>query len=310
VSPAAAIPVLLALAASYGVYLVYTAVVYGWTGVAPRPVPAVRRRPVGDRLRDWMVQAGLGDTRPRELAGVVGAVFLLGAVVAWAIFGAIWAALAGGAFAATFPVAATRSRRDRRRALAQEAWPRLIEEIRIKTTSLGRSIPQAVLEVGMTAPEEMRPAFEAARREWLISTDFDRTLAVLKDRLADATADTVCETLLVAHEIGGNEIDRCLNALVDDRVMDVQGRKDARSKQAGARFTRVFVIIMPVGMALIGLRIGSGRAAFQTSIGQVLVMAGIACMALCWVWASAIMRLPQEERIFHGGDASAAGGGR
>src|SRR5439155_18503755 len=103
---------------------------------------------------------------------------------------------------------------------ARESWPRLLEELRINTTTLGRSIPQALFEVGRRAPQEMQPAFEVARREWLLTTDFERTLDLLRSRLADATADTVCETLLVAHQIGGNDVDRCLTAPIADRTMD------------------------------------------------------------------------------------------
>src|SRR5205085_2522237 len=83
-----------------------------------------------------------------------------------------------------------------------------------------------------------------------------RTCAVLKSRLADPTADATCETLLVAHEIGGTDLDRRLASLVEDRIQDLHGRKDARAKQAGVRFARRFVLAVPVGMALAGLSIG------------------------------------------------------
>ncbi|CAN5725277.1 hypothetical protein BH20ACT1_BH20ACT1_04890 [soil metagenome] len=302
---------LLSLAAGYGVFLLYTAVTLGWTGV--RPGPRVHRR-LGDvhRLGDWMVQAGLDQTRPAELVGVFLALFGVGAVLSWALFGGVLPPLAAGLFAASFPLAAARGRRARARAAASEAWPHLIEELRIKTTALGRSIPQALFEVGRKSPEEMKPAFEAARREWLISTDFERSLAVLKARLADATADTVCETLLVAYEIGGTEIDRCLTALVDDRIMDQQGRKDAQARQAGARFARCFVLVVPLGMVLVGLSIGEGRAAYRGAAGQVLVLVALGLMAACWTWAGQIMRLPAEQRVFAGTSpgTSVEGGGR
>ncbi|MGH2685607.1 MAG: type II secretion system F family protein, partial [Actinomycetota bacterium] len=172
--------------------------------------------------------------------------------------------------------------------------------LRILTSSLGRSIPQALFEVGRRGPEELRPAFDAAHREWMISTDFARTLTVLKDRLADPTADATCETLLVAHEVGGTDLDRRLEALIEDRVQDVQGRKDALAKQAGVRFARRFVLIVPVGMALAGMSIGTGRAAYQTALGQLAVVAAIAMVVGCWLWAGALMRLPEEERVFRG----------
>jgi tight adherence protein B len=184
--------------------------------------------------------------------------------------------------------------------LARDAWPRLIEDIRIKTTTLGRSIPQALFDVGRVAPEDMRDAFEVARREWLLSTDFERTLDVLRAQLADATADTVCETLLVAHQIGGNDVDRCLTALIEDRVMDLQGRKDAVAQQAGARFARTFTLVVPLMMALIGMSIGEGRSAYSSSTAQVLVLVAIGLMAICWLWAGRIMVLPGEQRVFTG----------
>ena len=298
-------PLLLALAAAYGVHLVYTALAFDWRGLGPGPAVARRRR-ASQQLHDWLVQAGLADSRPAELAGVIGALTALGAAIGWAVFGGVLPPLATGMAVGVAPVLAARARRERRRALARDAWPRLIEEIRIMTTTLGRSIPQALFDVGRRAPEEMRPAFELARREWLLSTDFERTLDVLRDRLADATADTVCETLLVAHEIGGNDVDRCLVALTDDRLMDLQGRKDAASRQAGARFARSFTLIVPLGMALIGMSIGEGRKAYASSTGQLLVMVAIGLMGLCWAWSGRIMRLPEEQRVFLGSQSERA----
>ncbi len=290
---------LVTLAGAYGIHLIYTAIAFKWSGVAPGP-KVRNQRDTAQKFRSWMIQAGLEDVRPRELLAAGIMLFVIGGLLTHAIFGGIFPSLAGSCFATSFPIAAARARRDQRRNDAREAWPRLIEEIRITTVSMGRSIPQALFEVGARAPEDMRSAFEAAHREWLLSTDFPRTIAILKDRLADATADAVCETLLIAHQIGGNDIDRCLTALIDDRIIDMQGRKDAKSRQAGARFARKFVLIVPIGMAVIGLSIGQGRAAYEGATGQFLVMVGIAIMAACWLWAGRIMRLPDEQRVFDG----------
>jgi tight adherence protein B len=50
-------------------------------------------------------------------------------------------------------------------------------------------------------------------------------------------------------------------------------------------------------MALVGLTIGDGRAAYASPSGQLAVVAGVAVTAACWVWATAIMRLPEDERV-------------
>jgi tight adherence protein B len=288
---------IVAAMAALGTFYLYTALVLGWTGtqVGPHGRTPRRRRP---QWRDWMAQAGLSDVAPREFVAAVGVLALLGALGGFAIFGAILPAVATGAFAGAAPVASYRWRRQRRIAVARDAWPSMIEEIRLRTVSLGRSIPQALFEVGGRGPAEMRPAFDAAHREWLLTTDLERTLEVLKSQLADPTADVTCETLLIAHLVGGADVGRRLEALAEDRIQDLQGRKDARAKQAGARLARRFVVLVPIGMALAGMQVGDGRAAYATAFGQFVALVALGLVALCWVWAGHIMRLPDDERVF------------
>lgn len=295
----------LALFAAYGVFLVFTSVAFGWTGVGVSPGIGQRRRRWS--LQDFLVQSGMEKVGTAELIAVEVVLFSIACAFGVAIYDGPLAGLALGLAAASVPIVSARGRRTARRELARENWPRMIEEIRLQAVSLGRSVPQALLGVGLKGPQEMRPAFLAAQREWLISTDFDRTLNVLKSQLADPTADAVCETLLIAHEVGGTDVDQRLRALSDDRTDDLQGRKDARAKQAGVRFARYFVLIVPFGMAVVGVGIGDGRAAFGTATGQLAVLVAFGMMAGCWIWAGQLLKLPEEERVFTGDGPS---GGR
>jgi len=294
-------PVVVALCAAYGVFLLFTSVTMGWTGVGigPGRLGAADRPRPRARAEQWLSQAGLEGVGPGEFLTVMATLFLVGTGLTFVLLGALLPALAVGAFAATFPAGSYRARRQQRRMRAAESWPRMIEEIALLTGSLGRSVPQALFEVGRGSPDEMRPSFAAAQRQWLISTDFERSVSVLKAGLADATADAACETLLVAHEVGGTDVQRRLTALVEDRVADLQGRKDARARQAGARFARRFVLFVPVGMALVGLSIGGGRDAYRSAAGQLAAVAAVVMVIACWLWSGRIMRLPEEERVFH-----------
>jgi tight adherence protein B len=291
---AAAVAVLAAL----GTFYLYTALAMGWDGLALGP--AVQRAgPSRRAVHDWLAQAGLSEVRAREFAGVVVTLGLAGATVGYLLFAGSVPALTIGLFSASMPLVAYRHRRQARRRAAQDGWPRMIEEIRVLTGSAGRSVPQALFEVGRNGPEELRPAFAAAHREWLLSTDFGRTVDVLKAQLADPTADAALETLLIAHELGGTDLTKRLAALAEDRRRDTHDRKDARAKQSGARFARRFVLIVPLGMALVGMSVGNGRAAYQSPFGQVTVMVALVLVLACWIWAGRIMRLPDEERVFH-----------
>jgi len=286
---------LVALVAAVGTHLVVGATLHGRRDLT---IPRSSLDAWSARHEEWLVQAGLSDVPRSAVAVVVAGAGVAGATVAWLIFGGPIPAAVAGAFTATIPVASFRRRRRVRIAIAQEAWPRMIEELRVLTSSAGRSVPQALFEVGARAPIELRPAFAAARRTWTLTTDFDRTLHALKSQLADPTCDATCETLLIAHELGGADLDRRLESLADDRRVDATSRKDALARQAGVRFSRRFVLLVPLGMALAGLTVGSGRQAYQTPFGQVLVVVGLGMVIACWLWAGHIMRLPDERRVF------------
>ncbi len=289
------IALITALVAATGVHLLYTSLVLGHRRLRPAPLSGSNGERGPSR---WLARVDLSETRTRQLAAVMITSMVVAALAGYAVFGGLLPSLALAVFAGTFPIASQHTRHRERRSAAMDAWPRMLEELRTQTSSLGRSIPQALFDIGQRAPIEMRPAFEAAQREWLLSTDFPRSTRVLKTGLADPTADAACETLLVAHEVGGADLARRLAALIEDRIQDTQGRKDARAEQAGARFARRFVLIVPAGMAMAGMSVGTGRAAYQTPTGQALVVVAIALVVVCWVWAGRIMTLPEEQRVF------------
>ena len=259
--------------------------------------PALALRSANERARSALRQAGLDSISPAQFLLSVTTVGMAAAAASALVLGPGVGAALVGLLAAWGPVAMWRARRTAARRAAQRCWPGLIEELRVLVGPVGRPIPQALLEVGLRGPVELRPAFEAAQREWVLSTDFERTVSVLKERLADPTADATCETLLVAQEVGGH-LDQRLEALADDRRRDLRDRQEADAKQAGARLARLFVVLVPVGMAVAGLNVGDGRGAYRTAGGQVMVAIGIGLVVVCWWWAARIMHLPDDERVF------------
>ena len=289
------IPLILAILAGYGVHLTYSALAFGWKGVAPGPAVHTEKR---DRTGEAMSALGLGTLDARALLAAMTVLLLVGFTFGLLLFGAPLPALIIGIFASAAPIGMARVRHERLTAQAHQAWPAIIEEIKLLTGTLGRSIPQATFEVGLRSKDGLQPAFAAAHREWLISTDFGRSLEVLKAELGHNTADIVAETLLTAHELGGGEVGNRLGALAQDRLTDQQHRRDAVARQAGVRFARWFTLIVPIGMALAGLSIGDGRDSYATSTGQIIVAMALLMVVGCWIWAGRIMRLPSENRVF------------
>ena len=258
--------------------------------LAPRRWSAALGSPAGTRC-----------TAPRRLLlGALGAVAaaLAGWAATWVLFGGVAAPLLAAACSAALPGRATADRRRRRAASARQSWPRLLAEIRIGVAHRNQSIPAALFAAGAHAPADMRAAFEEAARAWALSTDFEASLRVLKNSLTDPTADAICETLLAAHRIGGVRLDARLRALAEAAHSEAAARSDARAKQAGARFARSFVALVPGFMAVIGLSIGRGREAYQAPDGQWLVALSVMAVVGCWWWAGRIMAIPLRKRVF------------
>src|SRR5262245_47564499 len=91
---------LLALTGAYGVFLVFSARAYGWRGVGLGPRLASGEGTRRHHAREWLRQAGLGEVRTGEFLAVMAALFVIGAGVAYALFGGVVPGVAAGLFAA------------------------------------------------------------------------------------------------------------------------------------------------------------------------------------------------------------------
>ena len=143
----------------------------------------------------------------------------------------------GGAVAAAIAAMSTRAEEEHRLERVADAWPAVLEEMRVLAGAGGRPLPHALFHAGRRTPPPISVGFAAAEREWHASTDFGRALDVLKTELAEASTDVICETLLVAHQVGGTGVEGRLEAVIEDRV---RGSRPAsrRSITAGGRALR------------------------------------------------------------------------
>jgi pilus assembly protein CpaF len=265
---------------------------FGWRGLGMSPDPPAAHASASGSTTSSSRPASTGSASVEFLA-VAAVLFVVGALVAWALFGGVARRWRSGS-AAGFPVASARARRpggstrpgtrgrDDRGAAPPGRQPRPVD-------------PAGAVRRRPRGPEEMQPAFAAAQREWLISTDFDRTLAVLK--AAAGRPDRRRGVRDAADRARGRRHRRRppSAALIEDRIQDLQGRKDARAKQAGARFARWFVLIVPLGMALVGQSIGRGGARTARPARSCRDPGRArASSRLCWLWAGGSCGCPRR----------------
>jgi tight adherence protein B len=173
-----------------------------------------RAHPLGPRLTEWLVQAGVAGASPWHLIAFCSALASLAAVVLLALSGSAWIALAFAVLAGYLPVLALRARHRRRTRELQEVWPDAIDNL-ASGVRAGLSLPEAVAGLADRGPEPLRPSFARFAVEYHATGRFGVALDTLKDELADPTADRVVEALRLARDGGGTELGRTLRTLAN-----------------------------------------------------------------------------------------------
>ncbi|WP_436005368.1 type II secretion system F family protein [Knoellia sp. LjRoot47] len=175
------------------------------------------------RLRDDLVQAGYPTLSPRTLLVGCSAAFLLVFLFVYAVVGVPAIAFCFAVMAAWGPYALVRMRARRRRNRLRDLWPDAVDNI-TSAVRAGMSLPEAVSQLGLRGPEELRPAFQAFAQDYRITGRFHDCLDRLKERLSDPVGDRLIESLRIARDVGGSDLGRLL------RTLSVFLREDSRTR--------------------------------------------------------------------------------
>jgi len=260
----------------------------------PVAVPVAAR--IVARVDAWLREAGVDRTPGAVAIGIgVGAVvvFLL---VATATRSPLVAVAPAGA-AVTVPVAILGHRRRRRRRAVLAAWPDALREL-VATLAAGRSLGQALTQLGATGPEPLRAVFDDFPA-WARVLGTAGALEAVQARLADPTSDRVIEVLLVAHEHGGAIVREILEDLVVATTADLEVLDEIDTEGLEMRINGRAVLVLPwLVLVALTLRPGPFRD-FYTSPGGTLVIvaAGICSAAGAW-WLGRLGAEPTEPRVF------------
>lgn len=182
------------------------------------------------------------------------------------------------------------------RTALREVWPDVVDNL-ASSVRAGLALPQALAQLGVQGPVQLRPQFEGFARAYEATGRFGQCLDQLKDELADPVADRIIEALRVARDVGGNDLGRLL------RTLSVFLREDARIRgelQARQSWTingaRLAVSSPWLLLLFLSLR-PQAVAAYDTPAGLLVLSIGA---GLCVVAYQVMMRiavLPTEPRV-------------
>ncbi len=249
-----------------------------------------------ERLRDWLVQAGVPGVKPGQLAGFCAGLGALLGVLLIGVSGSLWIGVAFGALGAYLPVLVLKARRRRRVREMEEVWPDAIDHL-VSAVRAGLSLPEAVASLATRGPELLRPAFARFADAYHATGQFAAGLDQLQDELADPTADRVVEALRLAREVGGTEVGRTLRTLSAFLRDHYRVRKELEARQSWVIVAARLAFATPW---LVLLMLSSRRdavAAYRGPGGALVLGIGAAMALVGYQTMLAIGRIPPEERI-------------
>ena len=176
----------------------------------PQEPAQVRTRQGGftAQLRDHLHQAGYASLTPVNL--IVGSFVLLAFtfVLVAALTRVVPIALCFGLMAGALPISLVRMRARKRRNKLRDLWPDVVDNI-TSGVRAGLALPEALSQLSVRGPAELRPAFTAFAEDYRTTGRFHDCLDRLKDRLSDPVGDRIVESLRLAREGGGSDLARC-----------------------------------------------------------------------------------------------------
>lgn len=257
-----------------------------------RPEPPLLVR----RLRDDLVQAGYPTISPRTLLVGCSLAFLLVFLFVYAVVGVPAIAFCFALMAAWSPYALVRMRARQRRNRLRDLWPDAVDNI-TSAVRAGMSLPEAVSQLGMRGPEELRPAFAAFAQDYRITGRFHDCLDRLKERLSDPVGDRLIESLRIAREVGGSDLGRLLRTLSVFLREDSRTRAELETRQSWTVNAARLAVAAPwIVLAMLSTRPESVQA-YSSTTGALVLLSGAVLTGVAYWLMVRIGRLPEDERV-------------
>ncbi|MBK8470022.1 MAG: type II secretion system F family protein [Candidatus Phosphoribacter sp.] len=274
-----------------GVFCIY----WSWW---PRQSGGVRpaRRTLADRLRDELVQAGFESVTPAQLLTVSIVAFVVVGLGSYSMTRVVPIALCFAAMAAYGPRALVGMRARKRRTQLRDLWPDAVDNL-ASAVRAGLALPEALSQLAVRGPEELRPAFAAFAEDYRATGRFQDCLDRLKSRCADPVADRLVESLRIAREVGGSDLGRVLRTLSSFLREDGRTRAELETRQGWTVNAARLAAGAPwVVLAMMSIQPDSLKA-YSSAAGTVVLAVGAAVTVVAYRLMVRIGRLPEDERV-------------
>ena len=284
-------PLVVGLVLGVGVFFVY------WSFWPQEPAP--QRSDRGGfmvQLRDHLTQAGYTSLTPGNVIAGSIVLFAMVFVLMVAVTRVVPIGLCFALMAGAVPLTLVRARARKRRSKLRDLWPDVVDNI-TSGVRAGLALPEALSQLAVRGPAELRPAFAAFAEDYRATGRFHDCLDRLKDRLSDPVGDRIVESLRIAREVGGSDLGKLLRTLSSFLREDARTRAELETRQSWTVNAARLAAGAPwVILGLLALN-GSSLAAYSAPTGWLVLAVGAGLCVVAYRLMIWIGRLPEEERV-------------
>jgi tight adherence protein B len=209
-------------------------------------------------------------------------------------------ALAFGTLAAGIAFVTVRAKNNLNEAVLIAAWPEVIDHLMSGIQS-GLSLTESLAGLSTRGPEVLRPAFTQFKATLYGSGDLTQAIEELKALFAHHGSDQIFEALIISKALGGGELLQILRSLGDFLRQDLALRREIEVKHGWIKNSAHLSAAAPWILLLLLSTQPSTAAAYSTTTGAMILIAGLVMTGIAYIWMNRLGRLPQTPRVFVGG---------
>jgi tight adherence protein B len=209
-------------------------------------------------------------------------------------------ALAFGTLAAGITFVTVRAKNNLNEAVLIAAWPEVIDHLMSGIQS-GLSLTESLAGLSTRGPEVLRPAFTQFKATLYGSGDLTQAIEELKALFAHHGSDQIFEALIISKALGGGELLQILRSLGDFLRQDLALRREIEVKHGWIKNSAHLSAAAPWILLLLLSTQPSTAAAYSTTTGAMILIAGLVMTGIAYIWMNRLGRLPQTPRVFVGG---------
>lgn len=175
----------------------------------------------------------------------------------------------------------------------RSSWPTYIEQARGRMLTSARALPYILFDSSLATSTFLSELLEAGRREFENTGDLQRSLRVIRSDCSDETTAYVCNSISMLQGSASSQIDYQLFSIASTLRTRDSLAQESDARLAGVRTARMFILLIPAGMALAGVTFAGSLTSFTSSAALIQILGACVIIAACWYWSHTLMRSPK-----------------